>query len=455
MYWVDYQGSEQFWFEMQPDQSQKQETYVTHAWCARDKTSNLAILAVVATEEEQVATMLRDIQWQETIPIPNSSSAPFDSFRGQQLIFHNGRVYIFGGRSASDERLTKIYFSIIKPDGTLAGWKETTPLPGKYYDHVAVKVGDYVYLLTGAAGAEDVYFAPFNADGSVGVWKETARLSPSRQTFAAVSYGNFIYATGGNSGGIQNFVQYTSVKADGGLNPWAYTTALPEAVQEHTIVAYDGYLYVIGGKKENYAWKTTIYFSAINPDGTLADWKTTTPLPRTLYGSAAFESDGYVYLLGGSSSYYSRVLENHSLDEWRRTTSLPALRNGLRVGANNGYAYAIGGYDFAGHESTVYQGSLRGVMDHSDCTSGWTSLRADSYAKVSQDNSSPNRVREAPDTGAKIIHQIYPGGIVRVLEGPVCTNGLVFWKVENALIPGGVGWTAEGDGNEHYLEPIQ
>ena len=91
----------------------------------------------------------------------------------------------------------------------------------------------------------------------------------------------------------------------------------------------------------------------------------------------------------------------------------------------------------------------------SDCTSGWTRLRADGYAKVSEDEPSPNRIRKGPDTGTEIIYRIDPGGILRLVEGPICTDGLIFWKVENALIPGGVGWTAEGDGTEYYLEPIE
>jgi hypothetical protein len=40
-----------------------------------------------------------------------------------------------------------------------------------------------------------------------------------------------------------------------------------------------------------------------------------------------------------------------------------------------------------------------------------------------------------------------------VLEGPICADGLIFWKVENELIPGGAGWTAEGNGKEYWLEP--
>jgi hypothetical protein len=88
------------------------------------------------------------------------------------------------------------------------------------------------------------------------------------------------------------------------------------------------------------------------------------------------------------------------------------------------------------------------------CAADWSQLRPGIYAVVAGGpDDPPNRVREAPDTGAKRIYQIYPGTIVRVLEGPVCANGLVFWKVENKNIPGGVGWTAEGDEREYYLEP--
>ena len=457
VYWVNYQGLEEFWFELQPDESLKQETYATHPWCARDKSSNAPLLSIVATEDAQIATILGDIEWiLETLPPPLASSAPFDSLRGQQLVIHNDRVYLFGGRSDVDERLTDVFFSTIKPDGMFSEWKDTTPLPGKYYDHVTVTLGDYVYLLTGGAGAEDVYFAHFQADGALGNWQQTSPLSPSRQTFAAISNGNFIYVIGGNSGGTQDFVQFASVNADGSLSPWAHTTPLPESIQEHSLIVYDDHLYVIGGRKPNDAWTQTIYFSTIHPDGTLADWKTTTPVPpRAIRGPDVFESNGYLYLLGDGSAYYTRILENHALGKWQPITSLPAVRRGLRIGAHNGYVYAIGGSDDAGHQNTVYYGRLGWTGDQLDCTSGWARLKSGSYAKVSEKNSSPNRVRDAPNTSAKIIQQIYPGGIVLVLEGPVCANGTVFWKVENKSIPGGVGWTAEGDGQEYFLEPIQ
>jgi hypothetical protein len=90
-----------------------------------------------------------------------------------------------------------------------------------------------------------------------------------------------------------------------------------------------------------------------------------------------------------------------------------------------------------------------------DCTSGWTGLATGGQAKVSEDSTTPNRVRAGPSRGNDIIAQLPPGTVVEVLEGPVCAEGLVFWKVESDLIPGGVGWTAEGTGQgaDYYLEP--
>lgn len=45
--------------------------------------------------------------------------------------------------------------------------------------------------------------------------------------------------------------------------------------------------------------------------------------------------------------------------------------------------------------------------------------------------------------------------VFKLLEGPACANGFVFWRVEHASIPGGSGWTAEGDLAEYYLEPLE
>jgi hypothetical protein len=96
----------------------------------------------------------------------------------------------------------------------------------------------------------------------------------------------------------------------------------------------------------------------------------------------------------------------------------------------------------------------RPYIELPDCSSGWTRLVAGGQARVmGAKNDPPNRVRSEPAQGENIIGEISPGRIVRVTEGPVCVDGLVYWKVYNAVIPGGSGWTAEGDGTEYWLEP--
>ncbi len=89
-----------------------------------------------------------------------------------------------------------------------------------------------------------------------------------------------------------------------------------------------------------------------------------------------------------------------------------------------------------------------------DCTQGWTRLKVDTYAKVTGlESDPPMRVRSEPAKGENVIAQIYPGTVVKVAGGPVCADGMVFWQVEHASLPGGTGWTAEGNGQEYWLEP--
>jgi dipeptidyl aminopeptidase/acylaminoacyl peptidase len=87
------------------------------------------------------------------------------------------------------------------------------------------------------------------------------------------------------------------------------------------------------------------------------------------------------------------------------------------------------------------------------CAVDWTRLALGMLTTVSQGE--PNRVRSGPGKTAELIGQLYPGTVSKVVEGPVCADGLVYWKVENSTIPGGSGWTAEGDGKEYWLEPVK
>ncbi len=78
-------------------------------------------------------------------------------------------------------------------------------------------------------------------------------------------------------------------------------------------------------------------------------------------------------------------------------------------------------------------------------------LRPDMWARVG--SGSANNLRQAPTTSAEIIGRIPDGDIFRVVDGPECSDGYVWWSVDYA---GTIGWTAEGktDPATPWLEPL-
>src|SRR5689334_19750606 len=54
-----------------------------------------------------------------------------------------------------------------------------------------------------------------------------------------------------------------------------------------------------------------------------------------------------------------------------------------------------------------------------------------------------SNVRAEPNTRAAFLGQIPAGGIVDVLDGPVCADGYAWWKIN---YQGLIGWTPEGIG---------
>jgi parallel beta-helix repeat protein len=285
--------------------------------------------------------------WSTTTALPQASAAPFLD-RGQQLIFDQGNVYLFGGSEPGNPQSTRVSWARLLPDGRLGAWNATTALPGAFYDHVAVRSGSRVYLLTGAAGATQVYYASLLAGGGVGAWTSTSSLPSSRQSFAAVAYGGRIYTSGGNSGGLRDFVQMATVQTNGSLSAWTSTTSLPEAMQSHAMAAYDGFLYVIA--PNGHVWR-----SAVQTNGTAGTWQASTALPSPVVSPAAFENDGSLYVLEGSTTrvLYAAINADGSLGAWQTTTAVPLALNALRVGAANGFVYALGGWDGATYRNTA------------------------------------------------------------------------------------------------------
>jgi hypothetical protein len=63
----------------------------------------------------------------------------------------------------------------------------------------------------------------------------------------------------------------------------------------------------------------------------------------------------------------------------------------------------------------------------------------------------PNTVRDQPTRSGGVVGQIPGGAEFFVLEGPICADDLLWWRVDyNGL----VGWTVQGDGTVPWLEAL-
>lgn len=63
----------------------------------------------------------------------------------------------------------------------------------------------------------------------------------------------------------------------------------------------------------------------------------------------------------------------------------------------------------------------------------------------------PNNVRDAAAPSGTKVGEIPGGEVFFVLEGPVCTDGLNWWRVSYDDL---TGWTVEGQGNGYWVEPF-
>lgn len=62
-----------------------------------------------------------------------------------------------------------------------------------------------------------------------------------------------------------------------------------------------------------------------------------------------------------------------------------------------------------------------------------------------------NNLRGNPSLSGGLTGRIPGGRKIAVLDGPRCSDGYVWWQVN---YNGSVGWTAEGEGNDYWIEPL-
>ncbi len=147
-------------------------------------------------------------------------------------------------------------------------------------------------------------------------------LDPADVEVPPLVEGEFVVATQ-TIGGIESPIsEPVEVREPGILTQWIETTPLPWGTTGHRLVYSDGYIYCIGGRTNESDASTyavdNVYYTEVQPDGSIGPWIETTPLPvdiedpgdpeddipgaRAAHGAAAYE--GRIYVWGGWTEFY-------------------------------------------------------------------------------------------------------------------------------------------------------
>ncbi len=190
------------------------------------------------------------------------------------------RVAVYGLLASPAAELVSAYVN-----GVLVG--SAVPSGGiGYVDVGDLDIGDVITATQTVAGVESL---PSNAV-TVGVsnppvifnWTQTSTLPWGLTDHQVVYLNGYVYAIGGRSNESDpdtyatDTVYYAAVNGDGSLGPWQATALLPDNRATHGAAVWNGRIYVWGGWRNDYTTMGTCWYTTPNPDGSISAWTTST-----------------------------------------------------------------------------------------------------------------------------------------------------------------------------------
>jgi hypothetical protein len=314
--------------------------------------------------------------WQATISSINNTGVYYPS----SVIGNNGYIYQIGGCTSmatlgvqnpnnascdSNAAYNTVQYAPLNNGGpgTVGSWNSATSLPISTVWSTSIAYNGYVYEIGGfqaSSNVATVYYAAINSNGTLGSWSTTTSLPVALRQSTSIAYNGYVYEIGGyNGSSAVTTVYYAAINSNGTLGSWSTTTSLPVATSGATSAVYNGYVYEIGGLSS-----ATVYYAAINSNGTLGSWSTTTSLPVATAFATSVAMNGYVYEIGGYNTsyfatvYYAAINSNGTLGSWSTTTSLPETTGSAISVAYNGYIYEMGGWNGSAYVATVYYAAI-------------------------------------------------------------------------------------------------
>lgn len=200
-------------------------------------------------------------------------------------------------------------------------------------------------------------------------WRTTEPLIVPRTGASAVIDHGHLYAIGGIRGGglEQGFVksvEFAAIQPDGSVKDWRLTSSLTVPRGFLKAVTNNGFIYVVGGEtyRNGLILLNTVERAKILPTGSLGSWEVMSPMTTPRRSPSAVISHNYLYAIGGYNGLFLKSIEravirpDGSLAPWELLrTSLTTDRYIHGSGHVGDYIYIVGGHiqDVGGGKSSV------------------------------------------------------------------------------------------------------
>lgn len=324
-----------------------------------------------------------------------------------------------------------------------------------YLDNVAVS-GNSVSLSASATGVSN--------------WLSTNSLPQALSGHKTARWKNYVFLSGGYNGSAYTSAVYRATMQAGGNSTWTALTELPVALRNHAMVASAEHLYVIGGRTDGNPFNT-VYYAKINTDGSIGAWtESAVHLPVPLWGHTASYANGYIYIVGGTSSssentalntvYYAKIINiNGEIGAMTSTSTLPAALNGHSMVSYGNKLIVMGGYNNSGvKQSSVYYSSL----DINGSCSSWSTATALALAISNHASTCYNGLITVigGETGGGLSDQVHYANIDNLpalawttsadLLYEACKDGVAYPYNGEVVFAGGVNSSASPIHNTRY-----
>ena len=279
------------------------------------------------------------------------------------------RLYCIGGNTAQGWMPT-VRSAEIGSAGRLGSWRDETPLPESrcYIMNSVEVINDRIYVIAGGMSpigaksesemvlTKDILWTSVDSQGRLAPWKRTEAFpgTPVANVSTAASE-NCIYVTGGNDNtNISTSIFLTAVGPDGSPGPWRDAGKLPVSLWFHGAAIQDKRLYVWGGltQQANTSINRQVFSADVKADGNIGTWREEAAMPQPVYSSAFCGFNDYMLCLGGRYSggtptttlWYTR-LENGRIHQWRQldTDLETRLYHAAGLDAVHGTLFSVGG----------------------------------------------------------------------------------------------------------------